>query len=882
MSHVILRTFAVVVVLQGLASAQNVAAREPHSLTVSVASSLRVAMEEIKLAYERQHPETKIVFNFGSSGALQQQIEQGAPVDVFLPASSRQLDALGARGLVVKETRHDLLVNEVVLIAPLGSSTPQDFTGLGAREFGMLALGDPASVPAGEYGQQVLRSLGLWTAVESKLVLAKDVRQVLTYVESGNVDAGLVYSSDARLSGKVRVVASASPATHAPIVYPVAVMARSMQLPSAREFTAFLADTAAQEIFRKFGFLPGARTERPFANPSPGPFDLSPLWISLETSAVATLLTFALGLIAAYLMSRYRGSGRGLIDGLFTLPLVLPPTVIGFFLLLLFGRNSPLGQLLQGVGLTIAFSWPATVIAATVVAFPMMYRTSLGALEQVTPTLLQAARTLGASEWRVFRRVMFPLAWPGILAGTVLAFARALGEFGATLMLAGNIPGRTQTMPVAIFFAAEGGEMNRALGWVLLIVAVSLTIIAALGYWSRYRIAPSVSRWVQVTEPETENPTVNYRVGRKSAMASTKELHFDASKQAGDFSLHTAFVLQGGPLGLLGSSGSGKSMTLRCIAGIETPEKGRIVLNGRVLFDASAGIDVPPSERRIGVLFQDYALFPHMTVQQNIAFGLHGLRQAEQQARVADALKLVRMEGFESRYPAELSGGQRQRIALARALATHPDALLLDEPFSALDPHLRRQLENQLREALAGYDGVVIFVTHDLEEAFRFCQDLVVLESGNVIASGPRSQLFKQPGTTAAARLTGCKNIVSAELVRDGLIDVPAWGISLRVDQPFGKGLTHVGIRAHHIRIVNSGSPDAGEEIPNAFPCWLQQVSESPHEMTLYLQFRDVELGEDAAHLEVEVSKELWTDLESQPQPWLIQLPPERLMLLNN
>ncbi|MBV9744583.1 MAG: molybdate ABC transporter permease subunit, partial [Acidobacteriia bacterium] len=215
------------------------------------------------------------------------------------------------------------------------------------------------------------------------------------------------------------------------------------------------------------------------------PSDLAPLWISLKTSAAATVLAFVLGLAAARAMSRYRGRLRGIIDGIFLLPLVLPPTVVGFFLLLIFGRASAVGHALEQIGLTIAFSWPATVVTATVIAFPLMYRTTLGAFEQVTPNLLDAARTLGAGEWRTFRRILLPLAWPGVLAGTVLAFARALGEFGATLMLAGNIPGRTQTMPIAVFFAAEDGDMQGALLWVLWIVGISLAAVALMNYWGR-------------------------------------------------------------------------------------------------------------------------------------------------------------------------------------------------------------------------------------------------------------------------------------------------------------------------------------------------------------------------------------------------------------
>jgi molybdate transport system permease protein len=213
--------------------------------------------------------------------------------------------------------------------------------------------------------------------------------------------------------------------------------------------------------------------------------DLSPLWISLATSVTATAITFVVGLAAAVWRERYTSTAMALVDGIFLLPLVLPPTVVGFLLLLLFGRNGPLGKLLLHFGATIVFSWPATVIAAAVVAFPLMYLTSRAALEQVEPELLQAARTLGASEWRVFREIALPLAWPGVLAGTILSFARALGEFGATLMIAGNIPGRTETIPIAIYFAVEADEMQRALSWCAIDVVISLALLSGLYYWTR-------------------------------------------------------------------------------------------------------------------------------------------------------------------------------------------------------------------------------------------------------------------------------------------------------------------------------------------------------------------------------------------------------------
>lgn len=211
--------------------------------------------------------------------------------------------------------------------------------------------------------------------------------------------------------------------------------------------------------------------------------DFSPLWISLKTAFVATVITFIIGIVISYKMANYRGKGRGIIDGIFTLPLILPPTVVGFFLLLICGKNGVIGKIIMSFDKNIIFTWSATVIAATVVSFPMMYRTCRSAFEQIDKNMILAARTLGLSESKIFFKIAIPLAWPGIIGGLVLSFARALGEFGATLMIAGNIPGRTQTMPVAIFFAVESGDMNKAMLWVLIIVAISFIMIFLLNYW---------------------------------------------------------------------------------------------------------------------------------------------------------------------------------------------------------------------------------------------------------------------------------------------------------------------------------------------------------------------------------------------------------------
>ncbi len=211
--------------------------------------------------------------------------------------------------------------------------------------------------------------------------------------------------------------------------------------------------------------------------------DLSPLWISLKVSTIATMITCGLGTSVAYKMYRNRGRARSLIDSILIAPLILPPTVVGFILLILLGKNGVFGQILDRWNLGLVFTWYAAVIAAIVVSFPLMYRAALGAFEQIDSLLLDVARLEGASELAVFWYIALPLATPGLLAGTVLSFARALGEFGATLMLAGNIPGQTQTMPMTIYFAVESGAIEEGWFWTIIVMSISLVGIIAVNKW---------------------------------------------------------------------------------------------------------------------------------------------------------------------------------------------------------------------------------------------------------------------------------------------------------------------------------------------------------------------------------------------------------------
>jgi len=357
----------------------------------------------------------------------------------------------------------------------------------------------------------------------------------------------------------------------------------------------------------------------------------------------------------------------------------------------------------------------------------------------------------------------------------------------------------------------------------------------------------------------------------------------------GGFRLEVAFRASGAPLGILGPSGAGKSLTLRTIAGLERPDRGRISLDGRVLFDSASGVDCPSRDRRVGLLFQNYALFPHLSVAENIAFGMRGLPRDESDRRIARQIEAVHLEGLEARYPAALSGGQQQRVALARALAPEPQALLLDEPFSALDAHLRGEIERELREALAGYRGAALFVSHNLEEAYRFCGELVVLADGKIVAAGPKEDLFRHPPGLEVARLTGCKNFSRAHAAADGRIEALDWGCTLRVAQTVPATLGHIAIRAHHIRVHAASAHDphstgAGDSqsvvSENSFPCWLAAATEAPFRVTLYLRLHAPAASSSDFHVQAEISKDVWETFKNEAHPWRVEFSADRLFLL--
>jgi molybdate transport system ATP-binding protein len=278
-------------------------------------------------------------------------------------------------------------------------------------------------------------------------------------------------------------------------------------------------------------------------------------------------------------------------------------------------------------------------------------------------------------------------------------------------------------------------------------------------------------------------------------------------KSFGEFCLNLAFQADNEILALLGASGSGKSMTLKCIAGVEQPEEGRIVLDGTVLFDSEQKINLLPQKRKTGYLFQNYALFPNMTVEDNIAAGIHRPKH-ERGAMIQTTMQALHLNGLEKRYPGQLSGGQQQRVALARILASEPKLLMLDEPFSALDSHLRWQMEQELGDILKRFGGTTLYVSHNRDEVYRLCGRIAVISGGRLEALDEKWSLFQNPRKLSAALLTGCKNISAAEKLSDHTLKALDWNTVLTSEQPVPNHLQYIGIRAHYWIPVDAGNEE--------------------------------------------------------------------------
>ena len=310
-------------------------------------------------------------------------------------------------------------------------------------------------------------------------------------------------------------------------------------------------------------------------------------------------------------------------------------------------------------------------------------------------------------------------------------------------------------------------------------------------------------------------------------------------------------------------------MTLKCIAGILTPDEGHIELDGVTLYDSASRINLPPQRRQVGYLFQQYALFPNMTVRQNIAAAVRD--KARRQTEVAEKLRQFRLEAVADQKPGQLSGGQQQRCALARILASEPTAILLDEPFSALDSYLKYQLELELAETLGGFPGTVLWVSHDRGEVFRNCRRVCVIDRGRSQPVTTLGELFRSPGTEAAARLSGCKNYADAR-PREDAVFLPDWGLTLSCSRPVPEGVCRIGIRAHHVQLAGPGAE-------NAFSCTAVKVVEDVFSTIVLL--RPEGAAPEAPLLRMELDKDNWQAVPDKDR-LTVSVPPEAILLLES
>lgn len=302
-----------------------------------------------------------------------------------------------------------------------------------------------------------------------------------------------------------------------------------------------------------------------------------------------------------------------------------------------------------------------------------------------------------------------------------------------------------------------------------------------------------------------------------------------AEKSLGEFQLNLKLESQGNRIGILGASGCGKSLTLKLLAGIEKPDRGRIQIGEKLLFDSEKNINVKTQERKIGYLFQNYALFPHMTVAENIGAGLPG-KKVQRQKKIQELLEQFQLASLGERLPGELSGGQQQRVALARMMACQPEVILLDEPFSALDVFLKDRLQKELEELLEGFPGLVILVSHSRDEIYRFSQELLVMDQGRALAYGPTREIFENPRCREGARLTGCKNIADVRRLGPHRLEIPDWGITLVLEREIPEDVTGIGYRAHDF------VPVWGERKKNCLKVQIKYLSEMPFECHYYLK----------------------------------------------
>ncbi|MEV7374080.1 ABC transporter permease [Streptomyces sp. NPDC090301] len=591
---------------------------------------------------------------------------------------------------------------------------------------------------------------------------------------------------------------------------------------------------------------------------SPGTVEA--LKLSLVVSFWALGLSLLLGVPLAWLLARVPFPGKALVRSLVLLPMVLPPTVGGVALLLAFGRRGLLGPWLESTfGVVFPFHTSGAVIAATFVAMPFLVISLEGALGGLRPRYEETAASLGASPVRVFFTVTLPMVAPGLIAGAALTWARALGEFGATITFAGNLPGTTQTLPLQVYLLLQD-EPEAATSVSLLLLAIAMGVLIALrGRWTgtpsdrRPRPAPeaespdsgpsdsglsgsglSGSGPVESEGPESEGPESAgpesagpESAGPESASASRAPSATPAAEHTERWALHaevtgfTRLTLDADPgttIAVVGPNGAGKTTLLRALLGLTPRAHADLRLGGE---DVTA---LPPHRRHVAWVPQDGALFPHMSALANTAYGLRaqGVARAEARREARTWLDRLGVGPLAHRRPTQLSGGQAQRVALARALAARPRLLVLDEPLAALDQTTRAHVRHTLRTHLAGFGGVCLIVTHDPVEAVSLADRVLVLDEGRALQDAAPVEVTRHPRSPWVARMLG-RNAWPGTATPEGL--ALAGGGTLVATDPPPTGTPALAIVAPEAVSVHRERPEGSPR--NVWPGTVREITAS-------------------------------------------------------
>ncbi|MEV6399446.1 ABC transporter permease [Streptomyces sp. NPDC051907] len=545
---------------------------------------------------------------------------------------------------------------------------------------------------------------------------------------------------------------------------------------------------------------------------SPGTVEA--LRLSVVVSFYALGLSLLLGVPLAWLLARVPFPGKAFVRSLVLLPMVLPPTVGGVALLLAFGRRGLLGPWLEDTfDITLPFHTSGAVLAATFVAMPFLVISLEGALGGLRPRYEETAASLGASPLRVFFTVTLPMVAPGLIAGAALTWARALGEFGATITFAGNLPGTTQTLPLQVYLLLQD-EPEAATSVSLLLLAIAMLVLIALrGRWTG---TPAQRQGAKEAPAEADPPTST--VPEPAAPASEPGERWALHAEVTGFTQLVLDAEPGTTIAVVGPNGAGKTTLLRALLGL-TPRAHA----GLQLGDADV-TGLPPHRRGVAWVPQDGALFPHLTALANTAYGLraHGVPRAEARREAQQWLDRLGVGHLAHRRPAQLSGGQAGRVALARALAARPRLLLLDEPLAALDQTTRAHVRHTLRRHLDGFGGVCLIVTHDPVEAVALADRVLVLDDGRALQDAPPTEVARHPRSPWVARMLG-RNAWPGTATAEG-IELQG-GERLVIADPLPQGTDVLAIIAPEAVSVHRDKPSGSPR--NVWPGTVREITAS-------------------------------------------------------